>query len=935
MRIPTSTYRIQFNPTFGFKQAQAILEYLSDLGISHIYASPIFGARHSSTHGYDVVAPDQLNSELGTVTDFEELLSAAKGRWIGWIQDIVPNHMAFDSQNYMLMDVLENGDASPYYDHFDIDWHHPYESMRGRVLAPFLGKFYGECLENGEIQLSYTPGGLRLNYYELTLPLRIESYTKVLTHNIRALEAKLGKDHPDVEKFIDIAKSFRALLPPADPNKRKEDIALLKSSLWQLYTMSDNIKTFVDSNIREFKGQKGNPDSFILLDELHSEQLYRLSFWKVATEEINYRRFFNINQLISMKVEEERVFRTTHAYILKLVEQDHFNGLRVDHIDGLYDPGKYLRRLREAAPDCYLVVEKILQSDEELPQSWPIEGTTGYDFLNYVNGILCERRNDKQLDKIYSKFTGRTIQYDVLVADTKRLIVGRHMAGDIDLLAHMLKDISSRDRYARDTTLYGLRRALVEILALFPVYRTYVAQTSSEERDRSYIKEAVKRARGTNPALTLELNFIERFLLLDLYEGIMLAEKNKWIHFVMRFQQLSGPLMAKGFEDTALYIYSKLLSLNEVGGSPDKFGVSLPEFHRFNRSRASNWPHTMNATSTHDVKRGEDVRARINVLSELSEEWEKRIQIWRKINKSKRATSNRVEIPDENDEYFFYQTLIGAFPFNDSEYSDFVERIKSYMIKAVREAKVHTAWLRPDETYEQGFLSFIEKILKRADDNSFLNEFLPFQKKIAHYGVFNSLSQILLKLTCPGVPDFYQGSELWDLNLVDPDNRRPVDYRLRNEYLAQLKEREKANLDLLIQESLATKEDGRLKLFTIYRVLKTRNQLTLVFEKGDYVPLKVAGHHKDRVIAFARVFQDTQVITVAPRCLVPILPPDQVPLGRDIWLDTRVALVGNAPAAWRHAFTNKIAKSGRSLLVADVLADFPLGLLVGESGDEI
>ena len=932
MRVPTSTYRIQFNPQFGFKDAQSILGYLSDLGISEIYASPIFGARRSSTHGYDVVAPDQFNSELGTGRDFDELLSDVRQRGMGWIQDIVPNHMAFDSQNHMLMDVLENGNASPYYDHFDIDWHHPYESLRGRVLAPFLGKFYGECLENGEIRLSYTEEGLRVTYYDLTLPLRIESYTKVLTNNIRSLEAKLGKDHPQMVKFLEIAKSFRSLLPTADRDKRKDDVTFLKDSLWELYTMSDDIRTFVDENIQEFNGREGNPDSFTLLDELLSEQLYRLSFWKVATEEINYRRFFNINQLISMKVEEERVFRTTHAYILKQVWQDHFNGLRVDHVDGLYDPGKYLRRLREAAPECYLVVEKILHPDEELPQSWPIEGTTGYDFLNYVNGVFVERRNDKQLDKIYSKFTGRTIQYDVLVADKKRLIVGRHMAGDIDLLAHMLKNISSRDRYARDTTLYGLRRALVEILALFPVYRTYVAETSSEERDRSYIREAVKRARGTNPALMLELNFIERFLLLDLYEGILPAEKNKWIHFVMRFQQLSGPLMAKGFEDTALYIYSKLLSLNEVGGSPNKFGVSYLDFHRFNKKRLSQWPHTMNATSTHDVKRGEDVRARISVLSELSEEWGKKVQVWRKMNKSRKATDNGEEIPDENDEYFYYQTLVGAFPFDDNEYPDFVERIKSYMVKAVREAKVHTAWLKPDETYEQGFLSFIERTLKRGDDNSFMNEFLPFQKRVAHYGIFNSLSQTMLKLTCPGVPDFYQGSELWDLNLVDPDNRRPVDYRLRNEYLARIKEKEETNLDLLIQELLASKEDGGLKLFTIYRVLKTRKELRVVFEKGDYTPLKVRGHQKDHVIAFARVSQDAQVVAVVPRCLASIMTSDQVPLGRDVWSDTRVELVGKKPTAWRHVFTNKVVEGGRSLLAVDVLADFPLGLLVAEGG---
>jgi (1->4)-alpha-D-glucan 1-alpha-D-glucosylmutase len=930
--VPSATYRLQLTPTFGFQSVEPLAEYFRDLGISHIYASPIFAARKGSTHGYDVTDPNEINAELGTVPDLERLLAALRERGIGWIQDIVPNHMAFDSQNRMLMDVLEYGPASPFSDHFDIDWNHPYESMKGKVLAPFLGKFYGECLENGEIQISLDEGGLKVNYYDLCFPLRIESYATILNANLHALEATLGKEHVDFKKFAGITSSFPTPENRTDPVKRREQIELSKSALWRLYNANGEIKEYVDLNLRRLNGQKGDPDSFNALDRLLSGQFFRLSFWKVATEEINYRRFFNINQLISVRVEDERVFRSTHALIGRLLWSGDFSGVRVDHIDGLYNPAQYLERLREIGPEGYRVVEKILQPDEDLPARWRVEGTTGYDFLNLVNGVFCERQNDNRFDRIYSQFIGRFVQYSSLVADKKRLMIGRHMAGDIDQLAHLLKRLSAKDRFARDITLYGLRRALVEVLALFPVYRTYICRQPIEEADRRFMSEAIKRARETAPALVLELDFIERFLLLDFSARLSPEEQADWIHFVMRFQQLSGPLMAKGLEDTVFYIYNKLLSLNEVGGTPNRFGTSLVEFHYFNKKRAARWPHAMSATSTHDAKRGEDVRARIDVLSELPNEWAGKVAAWHKWNTVHKASASSGEVPDKNDEYFYYQTLLGSYPFDQGEAATFVERIKSYMIKAVREAKVHTAWLKPDEGYENGFLSFIESTLTPSENNRFLQDFLLFQRKIAHYGAFNSLSQTLLKLTCPGVPDFYQGSELWDLRLVDPDNRGPVDYVKRMDALKQLKVQEESDLHVLLHELLLNKHDGRIKLFVIHRVLELRRRYQALYSAGTYSPLTVGGPHKNHVIAFARQWESRWSVTVAPRYFASLISPEELPVGNRVWEDTSIDLPEKAPTAWHNALTNKHGEGPRRLELATVCEELPIALLIGETG---
>jgi len=930
MRIPLATYRIQFNPGFDFRAAKRAVSYLSELGISDLYASPIFRARRGSLHGYDVVDPNQLNPDLGSTSHFDRLTKALKARGMGWLQDIVPNHMAFDYENQMLADVLENGPSSEYFGFFDIEWDHPYESIKGTVLAPFLGRFFGESLEEGEIKLGYAKNGFSLGYYNRILPLRLESYVNLLTYRLNDLKKKLGEDHPDYIKLLGILYILKTLPSREEMKDRYDQIRFVKTTLWELYDKNQDIRKFIKENIKIFNGKRGNPESFNLLNGLLSEQYFRLSFWKVATEEINYRRFFNINELLSLRIEDEEVFNHTHFLVFRLIDEGKITGLRIDHIDGLYDPTDYLTRIRQKAGDLYVVVEKILDLEEELPTHWSVQGTTGYDFLNYVNGLFCMGEHRREFNRIYANFAEVGAPYEELVSDKKRLILGKHMAGDVDNLAHLMKAISSRDRHGSDITIYGLKRALVEVMAHFPVYRTYIGKGISRETDPSYIEEAIERAKGSSPGLLNELQFIERFLLLDFGDYLSEEDKNQWIHFVMRFQQFTGPLMAKGFEDTTLYFYNRLLSLNEVGGNPNRFGVSTAEFHRFLEKRAHLWPHSLNATSTHDTKRGEDVRARLNVLSEIPRQWEKNVKTWSKINRKKKKRVHGRGVPDRNDEYFLYQTLVGAFPFDEGHHDQFVERVKQYIVKAVREAKVHTAWLKPDVEYENAFLSFIEDVLNSSEGNPFLREFLPFQGKVAYYGMFNSLSQTLIKITSPGVPDFYQGTELWDLNLVDPDNRRPVDFEKRRSFLEDIREREDGEVLDLISDLLRTEEDGRIKLFLIYRALKARGEHPEVFQEGTYVPLQVTGRHGNNVIAFARNHGNKWAVTVVPRFLTQVIGEGEYPLGLEIWGDTHIPLPDGISNLSTDVITGQSLNSNRILTIGEALRHFPVALLMTE-----
>lgn len=920
MRIPIATYRIQFSPSFIFQSARLVVSYLSDLGISTLYASPVFRARKGSTHGYDIVDHSMLNPELGTREDFESLISGLNGRGMWWLQDIVPNHMAYDTQNQMLMDVLENGERSEYFKFFDIDWSHPYEGLKGRLLAPFLGDFYSESLEKGDIRLKYEEKGLFIRCYDMSFPVRPSSYKEVFMRNIESFEKKLGKTNPDLIKFLGALHLFESLSDEKVDEKRYDQIAHAKAMLWSFYEGNSDIKIFMDRGLELFNGREEDPASFDNLDRLLSEQPFRLSFWKVATEEINYRRFFNINALISLRVEEESVFDHTHAFVLRLLREGKFSGLRVDHIDGLFDPAAYLAKLRTLTGPVYTVVEKILNMDagEALPDSWPVEGTTGYDFLNYVNGLFCNGSGENDFIKIYYKFTGLHLSFEDLVLEKKRLIIGKHMAGTIDNLARTMKHITGRDRYGRDITLYGLKRALVEVMAFFPIYRTYVDRGVFRDSDRQYIKQAVDRAAAKNPGLAYEFNFIQKFLLCETVNR----------DFIMRFQQFTGPLMAKGFEDTLLYNYNKLISLNEVGGNPARFGVEPNEFYCFNRERLLRFPHSLNATSTHDAKRGEDVRARINVLSEIPGEWRDCLRSWSRLNRPKKKVKDNIRMPDANDEYFLYQTLIGAFPFCGKDFQDFKERVKAYTIKAVREAKVHTAWIRPDSEYENACTAFVEKILDTSEENTFFKDFLSFQKKIAFYGVFNSLSQTLIKITSPGVPDFYQGSELWDLNLVDPDNRRGVDFEKRIALLDEIKNKSDNNIQSLIEELLSEPGDGGIKLFLIYCSLKLRKENEALFQSGDFMPLEASGRFKDSVLAYARRLGSTWAITVAPRFLTRLVKEGELPLGEKTWGDTYIALPEGAPSRWKDAITGSMIDSKGDLRVAYIFKYFPAGLLI-------
>ncbi|MDY6783826.1 MAG: malto-oligosyltrehalose synthase [Cyanobacteriota bacterium] len=939
MRIPAATYRIQFNPNFGFTAAKHIVYYLKELGISDLYASPIFQPRKGSSHGYDVVDPNQLNPELGTEAEFETLVEEVQRHDMGWLQDIVPNHMAYDSQNKFLMDILEYGPDSEFFNYFDIDWEHPYVDISGKVLAPLLGDFYANCLERGEIQLKYDESGLFVCYYELRVPLRIESYARLITHDLGRLTKALGKDHPDFIKMLGILYILKNIALETSGKQRKDQSSFVKGLVWELYRDNGDIKHFIERNVEIFNGEAGNPDSFNLLYALLSEQFFRLSFWKVGAEELNYRRFFTVNELICVRAEDAKVFPKTHKLIFDLVEAGKITGLRIDHIDGLYNPTEYLEKLREKVGDIYIIVEKIIELEkeyfsryEEMPSDWPIQGTSGYDFLDCNNSLFCFSQGDnyRKFSDIYTRFTGVERFYEELVTEKKQLIADKNLAGDVENLTNIVKRIAGKYRYGQDFTMNGLRRAVLEILVQFPVYRTYINSEEVKESDRVYIQDVVESAKTKIPQLLNELNFIEKVLLLDFDESLTEEERELWLHFVMRFQQFSGPLTAKGVEDTALYVYNRFLSLNEVGGTPNLFGLNVSVFHNFNQRWQDRWPHSMNATSTHDTKRSEDVRARLNVISEIPEEWEAQVNEWKELNSEYKTQIKQRTIPDANDEYFLYQSLVGAFPFFEEEYHEFIERIKNYVIKAVREAKVHTAWLRPDTDYEEGYVNFVDKILQPYPENQFLDKLRAFQYRVAYYGMFNSLSQTLLKMASPGVPDFYQGTELWDLSLVDPDNRRPVNFEHRQGCLQDIKERANNDILGLIADLLNNGKDGRIKLFLIAKVLEARNQNLELFQEGAYIPLEVTGEEQDRIVAFARHYRQDTAIAIAPRFFTSLIQPGEFPLGEEVWKDTRISIPQGLQANWKDVLTHREISDRDTIEVGKVLQHFPVALLLSE-----
>jgi len=952
LRIPAATYRFQFHRRFRFEHAVALVAYLEALGVTDLYASPIFQARRGSLHGYDVTDPTRLNAELGGEGHFESLAKALKGRGMGLLVDIVPNHMAASVENRWWMDVLESGQGSPFAGFFDIDWHSPKKALSGKVLLPILGGPYGRMIEEQELSLHLEKGGFLVHCHSAKLPVSIHSYPRILSLRLSSLEETYGPDHPSFRELWDLITTIEHLakttaVDAESARERYTSEEEIKERLLRLYTERHEIREHIEETLRTVNGRKGDPASFDPLDRILSEQHYWLSFWRLANEEINYRRFFAVSELVSLRVEDPRVFDASHDLVLRLVREGKVTGLRVDHIDGLYDPHGYLVRLMQRltgsedanpSPGFYVLVEKILGRDEVLPPAWPIHGTTGYDFLNALNGVFVSAGGVKTMDEIYARFIGVAPNFRETVYRSKKMVMDSLFAGEMHSLGQHLGRLAEQDRYARDLPRKELHAALIEVTACFPVYRTYAHGHELPARDVRYIAKALKEAQQrSTEASTPVFDFLRRVLLLEIPPGLAGTEREEWLRFLMRWQQFTGPIMAKGFEDTSLYIYTRLVSMNEVGGNPASAGVPVNAFHIRCGTAADRWPHTMNATTTHDTKRSEDVRARINVLSEIPEEWETRLRQWTRQNAGKKRIVNGVATPDPGEEILLYQTLLGAWPIEEKELPGLQARIGSYMVKALREAKVHTRWIRPNIAYESAVKEFAASLLKdpSQETSAFLADFLPFQRKVAHYGALNSLAQVLLKIAAPGVPDFYQGTELWDFSLVDPDNRRPVDYPHRTRLLTELMIMERRGLTPLAGELLSSWEDGRVKLFTTYKALTFRRDRKELFLDGAYVPLTVTGGVKDHALAFARKRGDAWAIATVPRLATRLAPPGQFPLGLGVWgARTAVRLPTEAPGRWRNVFTGEIlhaaGRGGAKLLhLHAVFHDFPVAFLEG------
>jgi (1->4)-alpha-D-glucan 1-alpha-D-glucosylmutase len=949
-RVPLSTYRLQFNRGFTFRDARAVVGYLHDLGVSDCYASSYLKAVSGSPHGYDVADPTRLNPEIGTAQEHAAWVDTLRSRGMGQVLDLVPNHMGIaGSANPWWLDVLENGASSRFAHFFDIEWRPVKTELADKVLIPILGDQYGEALERQELKLTCRDGAFFVCYYGETLPVAADTYAMVFGD----LDEWSGEHRgDDADELLSILTASRNL--PARSDRSADAIAvrarekeIVKRRLAELADRSTEVRALIDRSIERLNGISGQPRSFDALDRLLNAQSYRLAHWRVASEEINYRRFFDVNQLAALRMEDPAVFDEVHRFVFELVDSGAVTGLRIDHVDGLFDPRDYLRRLQaragagresisgtaaETTPDplFYVVVEKILGPGEQLAADWPVNGTTGYEFAATVNNLFVDGRNERALDDIYRRFARERIPFADLAYRAKKQVLHETMSGDINSLGHQLNRFSERNRHFRDFTLYSLISTLKEVIACFPVYRTYVTGSHPvSDHDRRYITEAIQCAKRRAPGVTrVVFDFIQK-LLLKQTPATTPQECEERARFIGKFQQLTSPVAAKGIEDTALYLNNRLVSLNEVGSDPTQFGLDAAAVHAWLADRQRRWPHALSATATHDTKRGEDVRARLNVLSEIPGAWKEHVARWRALNRRVKKDVKGVTAPDSNEEYLIYQTLIGAWPFETDQATRerFVERMVAYATKALREAKAHTSWLSPDEEYENAVQRFVRAILARGRSNAFLQAFEPFQGRVAELGIYNSLSQLAIKITAPGVPDFYQGTELWDLNLVDPDNRRQVDYDTRRGWLASLQPCSgRAASPDAVAELLAHRSDGRVKMYVMNRALAARAALRDAYEAGDYTALTTAGARRECVFAFAR---GSRAITCVPRLVATLTSDGTPPLGRAAWTDTRIELPGALRGRrYRDVFTGATVEADGALEAAAVFARFPVALLV-------
>ena len=834
---PVSTYRLQFSRLFTFRQAIGILPYLEKLGIDAVYASPYLKAVPGCLHGYAITDYHRINPEIGTEEDHEAFCAALRAHGLHLILDVVPNHMAAHPDNPLWTDVMKHGERSAYAHFFDIEWDPMKPELRHKVLLPILAGSYGEVLDKNEIRVEQENGGFALRYGQTLLPLDPQTYSKRM-----ALE--------------------------------------------------------------ELNGKEGDPASFDRLHALLERQHYRIADWRVASEEINYRRFFNINELAAVKTEDERVFEHIHKLIFQWIREGKVHGLRIDHPDGLYEPAVYFRRLQKAfAPDApeeekrlYIVVEKILDVQEPLRKDWLVHGTVGYEYLNLLNGLFIESKNSGALTQLYDEFIGHPIDFEKLVHDAKKSFVNQSMSSEINMLGHRLNLLSEHDRYARDYTLYDLTQAIKEILACFSVYRTYLTREDLEigSSDERYIQEAVRKARETNGDLNSGV--------FDFVEKVLLSPEEAYREFALRFQQLSAPVMAKGFEDTALYVRHPLLSLNEVGSDPTRFGVEPSNFHAQNMERLRKWPGGLLAASTHDTKRSDDARHRLNVLSEIPEDWRLRLSVWAKMNERHKTLLNDKPAPTANTEYFIYQTLLGAWPDPalPEEIPVFYDRLWACIQKSLRETKLYTDWMKPNEAYENAVKKFLDALLAPGPDNLFLSSFMPFCLQLADLGRLNSLSALVLRLVSPGVFDIYQGDELWNFSLVDPDNRRPVDHVERQKVLESVLSEDRTDCLLNLY---AKRAHGHIKLLLMHKGLELRRSFPELFLEGSYIPCEVSGKMKHHALSIMRQSKNMRLIAAAGRFFAS-MPAGISPVGKT-WQETFLVLPAEAEPEWEDIYTGR------------------------------
>ncbi|HUW29281.1 MAG TPA: malto-oligosyltrehalose synthase [Sulfuriferula sp.] len=958
--IPRATYRLQLHRDFNLRQATDLLPYLDELGISHCYLSPLLRARPGSRHGYDITDHSSLNPEIASAEDFEQFVAELKRRGMGQIMDVVANHMSImGADNDWWLDVLENGPASRFAGYFDIDWYPIVGDLPGRVLLPVLGDHYGAVLENGELRLAFdaAEGSFSVFYFEHRFPVDPREYPRILGYDFERLLARLDAENAVLLEFQSLATAFghlpaRDSVTPEGVAERARDKEVHKRHLASLYAGSADIAQFVQENVAEFNGVATGAANFDLIHELLQAQAYRLAFWRVAADEINYRRFFDINDLAALRMDNPEVFEATHRLVRELLARGYVNGLRIDHPDGLYDPQEYFGRLQAMAAalapktaeenerPLYLVVEKILAAHEHLPQSWPIHGTTGYDFAAACCGLFVDGGSEEYFTHIYQSFIRARPDLGEMLRANKHLIMETALAGELQVLASQLTRLAKGDRRTCDFTFNSLRGALAEIVASFPVYRTYVADCETSPDDVRYVEWAAGVAKKRSQAADTSIfDFVREVLLARHGQGRDDDYRQAVCAFAMKFQQYSSPVMAKAVEDTTFYQYNRLVSLNEVGGDPHRFGVTLAAFHHENLERARRWPHAMLTTSTHDSKRSEDVRARLNVLSEIPDEWRNALTRWSKLNHNKcRKPGTERSAPSRNDEYLLYQTLLGIWPFEAlgaEGLAELTQRVEAYMLKAGREAKVRSSWVDPNTDYEEATRDFVRALLSPEPGNLFLRDFLPFQERIANAGAFNSLSQLLLKLTSPGVPDIYQGNEIWDFSLVDPDNRRAVDYGARHAALRAIKAvYADVGAAACAQHLMESLPDGRIKLYLTWKTLAFRREFEPLLRDGDYLPLKVHGERAEQVCAFTRHYGDESMLVMVPRLLGGLIgEKGRFPIGNAVWGDTWVELPPECVyEKWANILTDETISTqllgeGRGLALARLFKAFPYAVL--------